>query len=213
MPAISLKMRLLLFLYSSQNILGCVLALLGLGFFFSGFIADWWLLIVCGLYAVGWLLLWNNHPVIDVATQQDIIHVNLLASLDELMRQSRTKLPSEAFGYLQNIHQIVADVAPKLSDNTATTEYVISLTNAVTRDLPQTIKNYLQLPTAFATLHIIERGKTCKQLLLEQLDLLYKQLQKIAENVYKDDAEALITNGRFLEEKFRPVNFITDIRP
>ena len=84
----------------------------------------------------------------------------------------------------------------------------ISLINAVTRDLPETVKNYVQLPKAFATMHTIENGKTCKQLFLEQLDFLSEQLSKIAENVYKDDAEALVVNGKFLQEKFHTVAFV-----
>lgn len=210
MPIVSLKMRVLLFLYSNQNIVGCMLALLGLGLFFCGYIGDWWLAIVCGLYATGWLLLWHGRNTLDLATRIEINQANLLASIEELIDKSKTRLPAEAVEYLQSIRQTVIEVAPKLYDDSATAEYAISLTNAVTRDLPQTIKNYLQLPTAFATLHIIDKGKTCKQLLLDQLQLLNAQLQKIAENVYQDDAEALIVNGRFLEEKFRPVSFITD---
>ncbi len=86
-------------------------------------------------------------------------------------------------------------------------EHVVTLVNAVTRDLPGTVKNYLRLPTAFASMHIVENGKTSKQLLLEQLDILDGQLGKIATNIYKDDAEALVTNGWFLKEKFHTVSF------
>jgi len=78
----------------------------------------------------------------------------------------------------------------------------------VTRDLPQTVRNYLQLPPAFAAVHTVEGGKTCKQLLLDQLDILANQLTKLSELINKDDAEALIKNGKFLQEKFQPVSFI-----
>ena len=47
--------RLLLFLYSTPNIVGSALGVVGLGLFFGGVIDDWWLAIVAGLYAVGWL--------------------------------------------------------------------------------------------------------------------------------------------------------------
>ena len=55
MSPISLKMRIFLFLYSTQNLVGCALAIGGLGLFFADVITEWWLPIVAGLYAVGWL--------------------------------------------------------------------------------------------------------------------------------------------------------------
>jgi hypothetical protein len=51
-------------------------------------------------------------------------------------------------------------------------------------------------------------GKPCKQLLIEQLDLLNTQLSKIAENVYRDDADAMVVNGNFLKEKFHSMSFV-----
>jgi len=84
----------------------------------------------------------------------------------------------------------------------------LTLVNAVTRDLPTTIANYLRLPHAYATFHQIEGGRTAKQLLLEQLDLLHGQLTKIADSAYRDDAEALVVNGKYLKEKFHPTVFL-----
>jgi hypothetical protein len=58
-------------------------------------------------------------------------------------------------------------------------------------------------------MHAVENGRTCKQLFLEQLDFLGDQLAKIAENIYKDDADALVVNGKFLQEKFHAVSFVS----
>ena len=115
----------------------------------------------------------------------------------------------EALDRLQQIRNLVVELAPRLFSGNVAMSYAISLTNAVTRDLPETVKNYLRLPTALATLHTVDGGKTCKQLLLEQLDLLSGQLSAIAQNVYKDDADALVVNGKFLQEKFHSVSFVS----
>jgi len=45
------KQRILLFLYSTPNIVGSLLGILGLALFFFGVIGRFWLLIVVGLYA------------------------------------------------------------------------------------------------------------------------------------------------------------------
>lgn len=75
-------------------------------------------------------------------------------------------------------------------------------------DIDGVVTSYGRLPTAFATLHPVDNGKTCKQLLLEQLALLDAQLRKIAESVYKEDADAVVVNGKFLQEKFHSMNFL-----
>ena len=98
-------------------------------------------------------------------------------------------------------------LAPKLFSGDVAIEHVVTVVHAVTRDLPGTVKNYLRLPAAFASMHVVENGKTAKQMLLEQLDILDGQLAKIATNIYKDDAEALVTKGWFLKEKLHTVSF------
>jgi hypothetical protein len=207
MPVISLKSRLLLFLYGTRNLVGCALAICGLGLFFGGVISDWWFPIVAGLYAIGWLAVPGDKEL-ELQVRNEATQANLVESIEELIRESKSKLPQEALGRLQRIREVVLELAPKLFSGDIAMEHSISLINAVTRDLPETVKNYLRLPPAFAALHVVDNGRTCKQLLLDQLDLLSNQLTKIAENVYKDDAEALVVNGRFLKEKFHAVSFV-----
>lgn len=207
MAAISPATRLLLFLYGGGNLAGSALALAGLGLFFGGVIDDWWFLIVTGLYLVGYLVVPANHGL-ERQAQQEATQANLAASVENLLRETRSKLPREAIECLQGIEQTVTALAPKLADGGMAMDAAASLINAVTRDLPETVRNYARLPAAFASLHAVDNGKTCKQLLLEQLDLLDAQLRKIAENVYKDDAEALVVNGKFLKEKFHSMSFI-----
>ncbi len=208
MQSIPFNMRVLLFLYSTQNLVGCTLAIGGLGLFFSGLIADWWFPIVLGLYAVGWFAVPRDHDL-ELQVRNEATQANLKESIDELITQSKAKLPQEAVERLAQIRVVVLDLAPKLFSGEMAVDSAISLTNAVTRDLPETVQNYVHLPTAFATLHVIHDGKTCKQLLIEQLDLLKQQLSKIAESIYQEDAEALVSNGHFLQEKFHAVSFIS----
>ncbi len=207
MQPISPQMRVLLFLYSTQNLVGCLLAFIGLALFFLGWISDWWFPIVMGLYAIGWFAVPGDKEL-ELRVRNEDTQSNLVEGLEELIRASHAKLPPDAVTRLERIRELVLEMAPKLFAGGMAMDSSISLIHAVTRDLPETVKNYLHLPTAFATLHVVENGKTCKQLLLEQLDLLVGQLSKIAENVYKDDADALVVNGKFLQEKFHAVSFV-----
>ncbi|MQA37767.1 hypothetical protein [Rugamonas aquatica] len=204
---VSFKMKVLLFLYGSKNLVGCALALAGLAMFFAGVIDDWWLPIVAGLYAVGWLAVPADREL-EVQVRNEATQADLVEGMAVLVKDSRAKLPREAVERLERIQSTVVELAPKLFDGGMAMDYAISLINAVTRDLPETVRNYVHLPTAFANLHVIQGGKTCKELLVEQLDLLNSQLAKIAENVYKDDADALVVNGKFLQEKFHSLSFV-----
>lgn len=203
--------HLALFLYGTPNIVGCALALVGVALFFGGVIDDWWLAIVAGLYAVGWLATPRNRGL-ELELREQAAHASLLEQVDDLIARSRKRLPAEATEKLAGIRAILESLMPKLQGLADTgaiaMDQMISVVNAITRDLPATVANYLRLPQAFATLHPIERGKTAKQLLLEQLDLLQSQLGKIADSAFREDAESLVVNGKYLQEKFHSTSFV-----
>lgn len=55
---------------------------------------------------------------------------------------------------------------------------------------------------------MVRDGKTAKALLLEQLDLLDAKMKEIVTSVAENDTQALLVNGRFLEEKFGKQGFL-----
>ena len=65
------------------------------------------------------------------------------------------------------------------------------------------LETYLKLPTAYARFHSIRNGKTPKDLLLEQLEILDAEMLNVVVDLHKNDTQALITHGRFLKDKFR----------
>jgi hypothetical protein len=202
----------LLYLYSSRNIAGCVLALLGLGAFFSGLIVQWWLPICLGLYVAGALLV-PSDTLIDPEIYQYQDAQRLVEGVQRLINDTQQKLPAEALSVLKAIPGVLESLLPRLTGASNSPmlppEQAQTVIGAITRDLPQTVAGYLRLPTAFATLHPIEKGKTAKDLLLDQLILLKNQLNKIAEAAFKDDADALLINGRYLKEKFHVPSYLS----
>jgi hypothetical protein len=195
----------LLYLYSSRNIAGCVLALLGLGAYFGGVINQWWLPICLGLYAAGALML-PGQTLLEVDSYGRDDGAHLAESVERLIEQTRHQLPAEALKTLQAIPAVLQVLAPRLSvtgdSPMLAPDQVQTVIGAVTRDLPQTVAGYVRLPPAFANLHPLAHGKTAKDLLNEQLQLLKNQLDKIAEAAFRDDADALVSNGQYLKEKF-----------
>jgi len=67
---------------------------------------------------------------------------------------------------------------------------------------PATLQTYLNLPRAYAILHRMPDGRTAAQVVLDQLTLLDSKLEEVAEAVNKNDTDALLANGRFLEDRF-----------
>lgn len=71
----------------------------------------------------------------------------------------------------------------------------------------------MNLPSAYANLHPVKNGKTARQLLSEQLDLLDHSMQQIVEDIHRNDTQKLVVHGRFLEEKFRKDDLLAGINP
>ncbi len=196
---------LLLYFYSTRNIAGCAMALLGLAAFFTGFIYAWWLPITLGLYAAGALAV-PSRELIDLELYQRYDGQRLVEGVEALIARTRGQLPAEALAILQAIPAVLTPLLPRLTgaDDAPLLPpaQVQTIMGAITRDLPETVSGYLRLPAAFATLHPLQGGKTAKDLLLAQLGLLKDQLEKIATAAFADDADALIANGQYLQEKF-----------
>lgn len=205
----SMSLRVALYLYSSRNIVGSVAALLVLGLFFSGFIANGWWLLTIGAYVFG-ALATPKSEAFEAKFLNDNQGDMLVEALDDLVSRAGPKLPSDAVRLLASIRSQVYELLPrmKVTDGGLTTLQAIDLTHAVGRDLPETIQNYLSLPTSFAQMHSIRDGKTARQLLVEQLDLLDKQVAEVANAVFGRDAEKLANHGQYLEQKFKPTDFL-----
>jgi hypothetical protein len=195
----------LLYLYSTRNIVGCCLALLGLVAYFTGVIVQWWAPICVGLYLAGVLSV-PSRELIDVSLHQRYDGVRLLDGVKELIAHGKKHLPPEALAVLQSIPAVLEPLVPRLTGDNDTAmlppSQIQTVMGAITRDLPETVAGYLRLPPAFANLHKLDGGKTAKDLLLEQLNLLHDQLVKIASAAFAEDADALVSNGQYLKEKF-----------
>lgn len=203
----SLKLRALLFLYGSGNILGCALALIGPGLLFAGVIDHGWLLITAGLYVAG-LLLGGRQPELERAIEDSLSAEQTMQRLDEVLDHAMPHLPDEVKPPLRSIRTSVAEVLPRLRETGLHNEDLFTVRQTVLRYLPETLANYVALPPAFRVSHALKDGKTARQLLAEQLAVLESQMREIVANAAAHDAQALIANGHFLEEKFRQPDFL-----
>ena len=209
MPELNLKQRALLYLYSTRNIVACCAALIGPMLFFAGVIESYWLALTLGLYTAGFFATPAPH-VLDTEVASSLSFELLIGRLDRILEQSRPSLPQAMAARLDSIRASITEVLPRLAEagGGGFDNNLFIVRETVLRYLPETLSNYLALPPAYRTTHVLKDGKTARDLLTEQLKVLDQQMQEVVANVARGDAEALIANGQFLEAKFRERDFL-----
>lgn len=204
MSGLSYTTRIALFLYGTPNIVGSLCALAVLALFFTGIIAAWWFPLTLAAYALGWLAT----PRGSHFEAQFMEKMGLIDAIDAITSSAGSKLPPEAVQRFAAIRSKVQDLLPRLDEPGFPLPARIELGNAIRRDLPGTVANYLALPSGFANLHPVRDGKTARQLLIEQLALLDDEIGSIAVDVFGNDADKLAAHGDYLRAKFQPVSFL-----
>lgn len=196
-----------LFLYSTPNIVGSALGIVGLLLFFTGLIQAFWFLIVIGLYGVG-LLITPRDPHYEFALRHQLSIDELRRDLETLVGTVRKRVPDDLYAKVLSIKESILSILPQIADINSADHNIHVIRQTVLDYLPEALQNYLNLPPAYANLHPVKNGKTARQLLGEQLDLLDKQMKEIVEDIHRDDAQKLVIHGRFLEDKFRDADLL-----
>lgn len=202
--------RILLFLYSTPNIVGSLLGLAGLLLFFLGVIQDFWLFIVVGLYLIG-VLVTPKQMAYDLSIQTQVSADEIRAQLDALVRKIRKRTPAEVLVKVESIKASIVSILPILAASNLDDRNVFTIRQTVFEYLPTALENYLALPPAFANLHPVRDGKTARQLLNAQLDLLDREMKEIVVDMSVNDTQRLLAHGRFLEQKFNQADFLGDL--
>ena len=203
----SFKLRALLFLYSNGNLIGCAAALLGPALLFAGVIEHGWLAITAGLYVAGWLL-GRRSPELERRIADSLTLEETLAHLDAVVASATPHLSIDMQGRLKSIRDNVAEVLPRVLGHAGGGDALFTVRETVLRYLPETLANYVALPAAFRVNHQLQSGRTARELLTEQLDMLDGQMREVVANVAASDAQALVANGQFLQAKFRQPDFL-----
>jgi len=205
MSPLSFSQRLQLFLYSPGNILGCLLAMGGLGLFFGGVIHAYWWAIVAGLYGAG-VLGWPRNDLAQTAEQTELSTDMLAQQVRKLVDSVARGLPKDALDTLRSIQATLSELLPRLHQLrdrgiiSAKDSFIVVET--VRRYLPDTLAAYLRLPKFYAQMQTLADGRTASETLLEQLRVLDTSLKDVAVSAFAGDAETLVSNGQFLQNKF-----------
>jgi hypothetical protein len=205
MQPLNLGQRFQLFLYSANNIAGCVLAFGGLGLFFGGVIHAYWWAIVAGLYGTG-ALGWPRSELARTAEQAELSNEMMAEQVQNLIDRVAKGLPADALAVLRSIQSTLGELLPRLQAlqdrGVISAKDGFTVLETVRRYLPDTLAAYLRLPKLYARTQSLSEGRTASQVLLEQLKVLDQSLKDVSHSAFTGDAEKLVTNGRFLQSRF-----------
>jgi hypothetical protein len=126
----------------------------------------------------------------------------IVRALDDAVRMTSGRLPPDIQRRVAEIRREIIELLPRTTAFPLGSEDLYVIERTATDYLPATLRAYLVLPEASATAQLPRVGKTPLQLLGDQLQLLDDRLDEITEAVRTQDADQLVANGRFLEERF-----------
>lgn len=189
-----------LFFYSLPNLVGLSLAVVGLLLYVFGIMDNWWYLIIPALYLIGLLLVPNdnNHRI---RFEREMSAAEIRHALDDLLRQIKGKVPEIAVQRVSSIKDTILTVLPQIQEGQGNYD-AFRVKQTALEYLPQTLENYLNLPSAYANMHQIRDGKTAKQLLVDQLGKLDDEMQKLMVDLVDNDAQKMLVHDRFLDNIF-----------
>ena len=185
---------------STKNMMGMGLAAVGPALAIAGVIAPpVGIALAPALYVVGALAA-PGRKRLKVAGGID--SRDAIKSLAEIQRQIRRRVPDSVAKRVKYISASITDSLRRAGSLGEGSPEVHGLVKTATDYLPTALQTYLDLPRNYADRKIVLERPDTARAALEQLDLIIKELDEIAEAVNRADSDKLIAHGRFLEEKF-----------
>ena len=137
-------------------------------------------------------------PIPRVPTADD-----LLAAVDRVEAMAVAgKVRPEVLARLRRVTKTVRETIPRMDRLGGGSTQAYHVMATATDYLPEAIGGYLRLPREWADSRPVDRGKTPLMILVDQLDLLGRTMDRVFDAINRADAEALVIHGRFLQEKF-----------
>ena len=198
------------YLYSNKNIVGCLCALVGLALFLTGVIGAIWPVVVVGLYGVGALA---TPPPKVMNLRVGLEPADLNKAMDEQERRITGAVPPDVLTAVLQIHGGVRDVLARQENLAAGSPDAYVLEQTVLDYLPTALESYQRLPRAYANRATLTDGRTPRQILLDQLATLDRQVQELVATVARRDSDRLLANERFLADRFGPGELDVDGPP
>lgn len=144
-------------------------------------------------------------PVADESVVLDKVptEADLLAALEATEAAvAGGQVPAPVASRVRRITRTVRETLPRVRNLGLGSAEAYALTATATSYLPEALEAYTRLPRQWADSRPVEGGLTSLMLLIDTLDLLASSMESIFDAAVRVDANALVVQGRFLQEKF-----------
>ncbi|MEU6713468.1 hypothetical protein ABZ897_18450 [Nonomuraea sp. NPDC046802] len=193
--------RVLRYLGSTKNIVGSVLALLGLLAHFAGLAGAYWPVVVVALYGAGALLAPAERVRLTI-THAEVETRALRADLETLLRRIERRFPADVHTSVDALAEVIRGVLGRAEQLAASPDQLHVVSQTIRSYLPASLEAYANLPRGYALARRADRERSAHEELLAQLGLLDGELRKVAEAIHRGDEQALRDQGRFLRDRF-----------
>ena len=138
-------------------------------------------------------------PIPRVPTADD-----LLAAVDRVEAMAVAgKVRPEVLARLRRVTKTVRETIPRMDRLGGGSTQAYHVMATATDYLPEAIGGYLRLPREGADSRPVDRGKTPLMILVDQLDLLGRTMDRVFDAINHADAEALVIHGRRADPRVR----------
>jgi len=197
--------RALRFLTSRKNIGGCLFALGGVALFLLGITAGWVAVAATvALYALGYFVVRPEQGLsFTFFNERDAQQIR--QGLNDLTYSLRFRVADDVMAAVEDVSRSImltlpADGTPGMS---AIDPTVMLIRQTGLHYLPRVLSDYLAIPRMYAERVAVQDGKTSRQILIEQLRMIEQKMKETAQDMYRNDADRLLVNARFLQERFK----------
>lgn len=133
--------------------------------------------------------------------------------LPEMSRLAANRLPPSVQMKIGQIRRKVEAILQYSEEFPVGSEDLYLVERTATDYLPQTLDAYLKLPPASHNQPMEPGGKTAWEELWSQLNLMESKLDEVAAELKRKNADQLLANGKFLEQRFNPRSADLDASP
>jgi hypothetical protein len=163
---------------------------------------------IAALYAIGYALIPGERGVkFTLMDERDTQQIKL--GLSDLVYSIRFRVSDDVQAAVEDCVRAINLTLP--AEGTPSTmgvdPTVMLIRQTALHYVPQALDAYLAIPRMYAERTVVQDGKTARDVLIEQLRMIEQKMRETAEDMYHYDASRLLSNARFLQERFASSNF------
>jgi hypothetical protein len=205
---VTIGQRALRFLTSRKNIGACLVALGAAALFVLGVTGGWiGLAAIPVAYAAAFVLVPGERGVsLKLFDANDVYTIK--SGLNDLEYSLRFRVADDVMAALKDTIQAIELTLPADANPSGTfiDPTVMLIRQTALHYLPEALNSYLALPRMYAENVPVQDGKTARDVLIDQLKLIDAKMRETATAMYRNDADQLLANARFLQERFADSN-------